>query len=341
MKTFFFERIGSSGYNEIKTQSFRVLPEAAEISAPATTPKEEIMTMRILVPVDGSASSRAAVRFLAGRETMLGQNPEIELLTVQNVVPQRLVEMLSLESLESYYRTEGERVFESLRGEIRAAGFQAKEVVRGGEPGKVIAKEAEDLDADLIVMGSRGQSLWKSLFLGSVSNAVLAESKRPLLLLRDEVPKTGDRLRVGIAVDGSAYGEAATDYVLAHKDFFGADPDFRVLHVVRDYQTLVATTSVEYVMPTVTTEEFEKSTAEEFEKTVEPVLKRFEQADVPVQAEKLTGFASDAIAEYAKSELDILVIGSHGYGNFKSAVLGSTAMHIAAECKVPLLVVRH
>ena len=206
------------------------------------------MTMRILVPVDGSASSRAAVRFLAGRETMLGQNPEIELLTVQNVVPQRLVEMLSLESLESYYRAEGERVFESLRGEIRAAGFQAKEVVRGGEPGKVIAKEAEDLDADLIVMGSRGQSLWKSLFLGSVSNAVLAESKRPLLLLRDEVPKTGDRLRVGIAVDGSAYGEAATDYVLAHKDFFGADPDFRVLHVVRDYETLVATTSVEYVM---------------------------------------------------------------------------------------------
>ena len=205
----------------------------------------------------------------------------------------------------------------------------------------MIAKEAEDLDADLIVMGSRGQSLWKSLFLGSVSNAVLAESKRPLLLLRDEVPKTGDRLRVGIAVDGSSYGEAATDYVLAHKNFFGADPDFRVLHVVRDYETLVATTSVEYVMPTVTSEEFEKSTAEEFEKTVAPVLERFEKADVPVQAEKLSGFPSEAIAKYAKNELDLLVIGSHGYGNFKSAVLGSTAMHIAAECKVPLLVVRH
>ena len=82
------------------------------------------MTMRILVPVDGSASSRAAVRFLAGRETMLGKNPEIELLTVQNVVPQRIVEMLSLESLESYYRTEGERVFESLS--LRPLGFVRK-----------------------------------------------------------------------------------------------------------------------------------------------------------------------------------------------------------------------
>ena len=109
---------------------------------------------------------------------------------------------------------------------------------------------------------------------------------------------------------------------------------------MRDYETLVATTSVEYVMPTVTSEEFEKSTAEEFEKTVAPVLERFEKADVPVQAEKLSGFPSEAIAKYAKNELDLLVIGSHGYGNFKSAVLGSTAMHIAAECKVPLLVVR-
>lgn len=298
------------------------------------------MTMRILVPVDGSAHSRAAVRFLASRKTMLGNQPEIELLNVQNVVPQRFVELLDLESLEAFYRAEGEKIFEGLREDLRDAGFKPKEIVRGGEYGAVIAKEAETMDADLIVMGSRGQSIWKNLFLGSVSNAVLAESKRPLLLLRDQVPNVGDRLRVGIAIDGSVYGEAACDYVLAHREFFGADADFRVIHVVRDYQALVATTSVEYVMPTVTTEEFDEATAKEFDKTVQPVVERFEKANVPVSVEKLTGFASDAIAEYAKDNLDLLVIGSHGYGNFKSAVLGSTAMHIAAECKVPLLVIR-
>ncbi len=47
-----------------------------------------------------------------------------------------------------------------------------------------------------------------------------------------------------------------------------------------------------------------------------------------------------AIAEYADKNLDMLVMGSHGRGNFSSAVMGSTAMHIAAETKAPILIVR-
>lgn len=33
-------------------------------------------------------------------------------------------------------------------------------------------------------------------------------------------------------------------------------------------------------------------------------------------------------------------MGSHGYTRFKSAVMGSTATHIAAEGNVPLLIIR-
>lgn len=299
------------------------------------------MAMRILVPVDGSEHSRAALRFLAGRETMLGNRPEIELLNVQNVVPQRIVDMLGLESLESYYQNEGKRIFDGLADEIAAAGFTPKKVVLGGDIGEVIAAEAEKTDADLIIMGSRGQSLWKSFFLGSVSNAVLSESKRPLLLLRQEVPNVGDKLRVGIAVDGSAYGEAAADYVLSHLDFFGKKAEFFVIHVVRDYRTLIASTSAEYVMPSVSQKEFDEETQKDFDKVTAPVLERFKKAGVAVTPLRLQGFPSEAIAEYAKDGLDMVVIGSHGYGNFQSAVLGSTAMHIAAECKVPLLVIRN
>ena len=38
--------------------------------------------------------------------------------------------------------------------------------------------------------------------------------------------------------------------------------------------------------------------------------------------------------------LDLLVMGSHGYTNFKSAVMGSVATHVAAEGNVPLLIIR-
>lgn len=65
-------------------------------------------------------------------------------------------------------------------------------------------------------MGSRGQSALKGLFFGSVSNGVLAQSKRPMLVIRDELPTPADSLRVGIAIDGSKYGRAAVRYVLKH-----------------------------------------------------------------------------------------------------------------------------
>jgi nucleotide-binding universal stress UspA family protein len=33
-------------------------------------------------------------------------------------------------------------------------------------------------------------------------------------------------------------------------------------------------------------------------------------------------------------------MGSHGYGAFKAAVLGSTATRVAAHCETPLLLIR-
>ena len=36
----------------------------------------------------------------------------------------------------------------------------------------------------------------------------------------------------------------------------------------------------------------------------------------------------------------MIVMGSHGYGRFKAAVMGSTATRIAATGDVPLLIIR-
>jgi nucleotide-binding universal stress UspA family protein len=54
----------------------------------------------------------------------------------------------------------------------------------------------------------------------------------------------------------------------------------------------------------------------------------------------LVGAPGDAIAAWAKKNLDVLLVGSHGYGGFKAAVLGSVATRIAARCDTPLLIVR-
>ena len=191
--------------------------------------------MRILVPVDGSENSMHAVEFIASRTTLLGSNPEIEVLNVQLPLPARACRLVGQDSLTRYYEDEAAKVFEPVRAELNKVGFQAGEAFLVGEASDSIAAEAEKFGADLIVMGSRGQTALRGLFFGSVSNGVLAKSKCPVLMLRDKAAPQSDALKVGIAVNGSKYGRAAVRYALKHISLFGTGAQFYLINVVSDY----------------------------------------------------------------------------------------------------------
>jgi len=53
-----------------------------------------------------------------------------------------------------------------------------------GDEGIKIVKFAHDKNFDLIVIGSRGMSNIKEMFLGSTSNYVLHKSKIPVLIVK-------------------------------------------------------------------------------------------------------------------------------------------------------------
>ena len=53
-----------------------------------------------------------------------------------------------------------------------------------GNPADEIVAFADTIDADLIVVGSRGHGAVASALIGSVSRAVLHESRRPVLIAR-------------------------------------------------------------------------------------------------------------------------------------------------------------
>lgn len=129
-------------------------------------------------------------------------------------------------------------------------------------------------------------------------------------MIRDTVP-TGP-LRVGLCVDKSDYARAAGELLVNNQEFFGEGTTFEVLNVA--------------------------DTEEAWHEAAEPVLTLFAEAGIPCGETHLKGHVGDAICEYATEHLDLLVIGSHGYGNFRSAFLGSTAMRIVAGSGVPVLI---
>lgn len=70
---------------------------------------------------------------------------------------------------------------------FREAGVKARGEIRRVRPGETpeqIVEVAKTAQADLIVMGTRGMTEWRSLLLGGVANKVVHHATCPVLLVR-------------------------------------------------------------------------------------------------------------------------------------------------------------
>ncbi len=297
--------------------------------------------MKILIPVDGSKFSTAAVGFVASRATLIGKNPSIELLNVQTPVPSRAASVVGKAAVKSYHDDEAARVLKPAVSALAKAGMTADSGYAIGHPAEEIARQADADDVDLIVMGAHGHGALMQLVFGSVTHGVLARTKRPVLLVRDRAAPKADSLRVGIAVDGSKYGRAAVRYVLKHRDLFGAAPAFILMHVVPDFAGAVMPDMAGLALPAYSDEEIKAMQRKAFDTAVAPLRKLFEKDGVKFEEVCLSGAAAEEIAAFAKKrKLDVLVLGSHGHGAFKAAVLGSVVTRVAHISALPLLLVR-
>ena len=298
--------------------------------------------MKILIPVDGSVYSDNAVAFVASRTTLIGHEPHIVLLNVQAPLPARASRLVSREALEDYYKDESEKAFKPARKILKKAKMAAEEIAKVGAPAEEIAKVAEDMKVDLLIMGSHGRSALKGLLFGSVTNAVLALTKVPLLMLRDKEAPTTDALSVGIAVDGSKYGTAAVKYAIKQLDLFGGQAaKIHLINTVSDYAGAVMPDMAGMALPALSESEVLELQKKEFGEAVDPIRPILAKAGLTPKEVCLVGNPGDEIAAFAKKKkLDLVVMGSHGYGRFKSAVMGSTAKRIAAQGDVPILLIR-
>jgi len=125
---------------------------------------------RVLLATDGSETSMAAARALAGRPW-----PEGSEFRVVSVEEPWAIKSSRLEPQEAI--TGSEQM-------LTSAGLKTTGAVFSGNPKEVILGEARKWDADLIVVGSHGRRGFRRFLLGSVSEAVAMNAHCSVVVVR-------------------------------------------------------------------------------------------------------------------------------------------------------------
>ena len=143
------------------------------------------MYKRILIATDGSDKSSLAAQ--AGIDLAKALGAEVLALNVINeVVVASAVRQLGSDrkEVEDKLMASGQKAVDSLKKMGSAAGVKVDPIVRMGSPANMVIDVARTEGADLIVMGSHGESGASKLLIGSVVQKVLYWATIPVLVVR-------------------------------------------------------------------------------------------------------------------------------------------------------------
>lgn len=144
-----------------------------------TTPPE-----RILVPIDGSAGSLAAVAEVV-RRAKSSARPEVHLLNVQpELFTAEILAHLPPEVVDAHYARLGGEALLRAEGMLKEAGIACKVHRLVGPVVQTILDQRESLQCDSIVMGTHGHGPLAGALLGSVATGVVHRSRVPVTLVK-------------------------------------------------------------------------------------------------------------------------------------------------------------
>jgi nucleotide-binding universal stress UspA family protein len=169
------------------------------VASVASNEEEEmsIFPTRILLASDGSSEAELATRTAVDLARM--SDSELHVIYVLDVVPAALLypEATDLEGVEmpdpvleeDLERSSEQRGRELLDAEVdrvrSAGGTVARSHLTMGDAAREIVHLAEDLEAGLVVMGSRGHGGLRRALMGSVSDSVIRHAHCPVLVVRE------------------------------------------------------------------------------------------------------------------------------------------------------------
>jgi nucleotide-binding universal stress UspA family protein len=196
-----------------------------------------------------------------------------------------------------------------------------------GSPAQVILESAENLSADLLIVGARGRGRLSEVVLGSVSHRVLMHTSRPTLIARGSARAIQ---RVLVAVQGRDDADRITQWLMQHR--FITPVELCVFNVV-------VPVGLEDPYDPLGSKAWWEAAERYAEDFVKSTAAKLLDSRHTVSTKVAVGNPAATLSEEA-TKADLVVVASHGRKGISRFLMGSVSHAVVHHATCPVLVLR-
>ena len=283
----------------------------------------EIHIQKILVPSDLSPSAHRA--FDLAHDLARRQASEVHVLHVES----------------GSSTVQQEKVREQITGRFQDEADKLRWVRRAGRVSEEILRYADEEDIDLITMGTHGRRSLAHPVLGGTTGAVVRESSRPVLTVREqediaahaEAPSVEHIL---VPMDFSEHAEEAAKVARAFAAAYGAS--LTLLFVAEEHTVpLFSDTG----LPNFTTVKMDPNITSQADQALRQFYENMGGADVPADYQVRKGHpAREILRASEEKKADLIVMSTHGQSGYEHFTLGSVTEKVVRKAAAPVLTLK-
>ena len=233
----------------------------------------------------------------------------------------------NVDEVEAIVEADAEKQLEAVRAVAAEMGMSDVQLRKDSSASAGLHEEAVARGAAVVVLGSSNRSVLGRVLPGGTADRLLSGSPVPVAVAPNGYAdrETACAL-IGVGFDGSPEARKAVEWAADLANRRGASLQVLAVHTQHLFGSVVAggaygTKTVNQMM------------AEELRAESEELA-----STLSAEARVLRGDAGKTLVEHSE-ELDLLVLGSRGYGPIRSVLLGSVSSYVLRNAGCPVLVV--